>query len=174
MGTGASAGDVVFASVRTTAPSGAGRAGLAYPALSPDEVADSPVVLFGLRETADFRSNLGLVNAADPAAGTTSTYRVTLTSGDPADVRSVALPSVTLAAGQWLQLNQVFQQAGMSNGWATVERIGGTDPFYAYAVVNDNVTNDGSFVPAVPAGRRTRSLMLPLRFQPLGSRPRPS
>jgi glucose/arabinose dehydrogenase len=67
--TGASAGDVVFASVRTTAPAGIGRAGLAYPALGREELADSSVVLFSLRETADFRSNLGLVNAGDPAGG---------------------------------------------------------------------------------------------------------
>ncbi|MCM3876673.1 MAG: hypothetical protein NEA02_09675, partial [Thermoanaerobaculia bacterium] len=69
---------------------------------------------------------------------------------------------VALGAGQWLQLNQVLQQAGMTNGWATVERIGGTDPFYAYAVVNDNVTNDGSFVPPVALGRKTNLLMLPV------------
>jgi len=160
--TGASAGDVVYASVRTTAASGSGRAGLAYPALGLDDVADPSVVLFGLRESAEFRSNVALVNAADPAEGSTSVFRVTLTSGDPADVRSVALEPLALAAGQWLQLNRVLSQAGMRNGWATVERMDGADPFYAYGVVNDNVTNDGSFVPAVPAGRTSRFLMLPV------------
>jgi len=131
-------------------------------------LADSAVVLFGLRETADFRSNLGLLNAADPAAGTSSILRVTLTSGDPADVRSVTLAPVTLAAGQWTQLNQVLQQAGMTNGWARVERVGGTDPFYAYAVVNDNATNDGSFVPPVAGGKKTNLQMLPVAVATAG------
>ena len=159
---GASAGDAAFASARTTAPSGSGRAGLAYPALSANEAAESPVVLFGLREDAAFRSNLGLVNLADPDSATTSVFRVTLTSGDPADVRSVPLAPLTLEAGQWLQLNQVLRRAGITNGWATVERVGGSDPFHAYGVVNDNDTDDGSFVPPVAAGRKTVSLMLPV------------
>ena len=159
---GASSGDAVFASVRTTTPSGPGRAGLAYPALRTNETALSPVTLFGLREDAAFRSNLALVNAVDPAQASSVLLKVTLTSGDPADVRSVSLSPVRLAAGQWLQLNHVLTQAGMSNGWATVERVSGTDPFYAYAVVNDNVTNDGFFVPPVPVGRKAAVQMIPV------------
>ena len=50
----------------------------------------------------------------------------------------------------------------MTNGWATVERVGGTDSFYAYAVVNDNVTDDGAFVAPVPVGRTTAGLTLPV------------
>ncbi len=160
--TGDKAGDAVFASVRTTALSGPGRTGLAYPALRMDQTAESSITLFGLRENAAFRSNLALVNAADPALATNIDLRVTLTSGDPADVRSVPLSPVRLEAGQWLQLNQVLKQAGMTNAWATVERVGGADPFYAYAVVNDNVTDDGSFVPPIAAGRKTSLQVLPV------------
>jgi hypothetical protein len=50
----------------------------------------------------------------------------------------------------------------MTNAWATVDRVGGTDPFYAYAVVNDNATNDGSFVATVAKGRRAAHQMLPV------------
>jgi hypothetical protein len=120
------------------------------------------VALFGLRENAAFRSNLALLNSADPAQATSVVLRVTLTNGDPGDNRSVSLAPVTLAAGQWLQLNQVLAQAGMTNGWAKVERVGGVDPFYAYAVVNDNATNDGSFITPVAIGRKAAHQMLPV------------
>jgi hypothetical protein len=87
--------------------------------------------------------------------------QVTLTSGDPGDGRRFALAPVSLQAGQWMQFNQVLGRAGMTNGWATVERVGGVDPFYAYAVVNDNVTDDGAFVAPVAAGRRVSLLTIP-------------
>ena len=67
----------------------------------------------------------------------------------------MTLPDVTLAPGQWTQLNRVLASAGYANGWATVERVAGTDRFYAYGVVNDNLTGDGAFVAPV-AGRTTR------------------
>jgi glucose/arabinose dehydrogenase len=158
---GISSGDAAFASVRTLAVLPAGRAGLAYPALSPGETAEAGVSLFGLREDAAFRSNLALVNAADPSAKTSVLLQVTLTSGDPGDGRRFALPPVSLQAGQWTQLNQVLQQAGMTNGWATVERVGGADPFYAYAVVNDNVTDDGAFVAPETVGEKVLARILP-------------
>ncbi|MGE5347365.1 MAG: PQQ-dependent sugar dehydrogenase, partial [Acidithiobacillales bacterium] len=128
---GASGSDVVHASVRTTAPSGAGRAGLAYAAVGANETAEGPINLFGLREDAAFRSNLALLNAGDPADSSGIQLRVTLMSGDPGDARTVVLPLVSLGPGQWFQLNHVLSQAGMTNGWATVERVGGLDPFYA-------------------------------------------
>lgn len=159
---GASNGDVVYASARTTTPSGAGRAGLAYAAVNPNETAEYPIVLMGLREDAAFRSNVALLNAGDPAGTSSITLRVTLRSGAPGDSRTVQLAPVSLGPGQWLQLGRVLSQAGMSNGWATVERIDGVDSFYAYAVVNDNVTNDGSFVPPVALRKRVSELTLPV------------
>ncbi len=158
---GISSGDAVFASVRTLAVLPGGLAGLSYPALVPGDTAEAGIALFGLREDAAFRSNLALVNAADPAGKTNVILQVTLTSGDPGDGRRFALAPVSLQAGQWMQLNQVLQGAGMTNGWATVERVGGVDPFYAYAVVNDNVTDDGAFVTPVAAGRRVPALTIP-------------
>jgi hypothetical protein len=37
-------------------------------------------------------------------------------------------------------------------GWAYVERVGGTAPWFAYGVVNDQANSDGSFVPPVSPG----------------------
>ena len=155
---GLSSGDAAFASVRTLTAVPGGRAGLAYPALSPNETLEAPAALYGLRENTVFRTNLALVNAGDPATGAPVTLRVTVFNGAAGDGRSTVLPVVTLAPGQWAQLNHVLASAGYSNGWATVERVSGTDAFYSYAVVNDNVTGDGSFMPPLavnpPASQR--------------------
>ena len=165
---GISSGDAAFASVRTLAVLPGGRAGLAYPALSPGETAEAGISLFGLREDAAFRSNLALVNAADPAGRTSVILQVTLTSGDPGDGRRFALAPVSLQAGQWMQVNQVLERAGMTNAWATVERVGGVDPFYAYAVVNDNVTGDGAFVAPEPVGKKLLGRSLPAAVRTAG------
>ena len=144
---GLSSGDAAFASVRTLAVLPGGRAGRAYPALSPSETLEAPAALYGLREDSALRSNLAVLNAGDPATGGPVTLRVTVFSGAPADFRSSVLPDVALGPGQWIQFNHVLASAGYVNGWATVERVSGTEPFDAYAVVNDNVTGDGAFVP---------------------------
>ena len=159
---GLSSGDAAFTSVRTLAVLPGGRAGLAYPALSSDETLEAPVAIYGLREDVALRSNLGLVNAGDPASGSPVTLRVTVFNGAAGDGRSSVLPDVNLAAGQWTQLNRVLASAGYSNGWATIERVSGTDPFFAYAVVNDNVTADGAFVGPVAVGRRVPVLTIPV------------
>ncbi len=142
---GLSSDSVAFAGARTTAPSAGGRAGLAYPGVRLDDAFTSPVYLFGLRENAADRSNLALVNmnAAIPI-----TLRVTLHAG--ADGRSMVLPNVVLGPGQWTQIGHVLSSAGYADGWATVELVDGPGPFYTYAVFNDNVTSDGSFVPPMP------------------------
>ncbi|MEO8586140.1 MAG: PQQ-dependent sugar dehydrogenase [Acidobacteriota bacterium] len=158
---GLSSGDAGFASVRTLAVLPSGRAGLSYPAIGPNDLLDAPVAFYGLRENAALRTNLALINAGDPATGNPLTLRVTVFSGDAGDGRNVTLAAVSLAPGQWMQLNHVLASAGFTNGWATVERVSGTDPFYAYAVVNDNVTGDGAFVSPVAADRRTSVLTIP-------------
>ncbi|MFI5120775.1 MAG: PQQ-dependent sugar dehydrogenase [Thermoanaerobaculia bacterium] len=164
---GLSSGDAAFASVRTLAMLPGGRAGLAYPALAPNETLEAPAALYGLREDSSFRSNVGLLNAGDPGTGAPVTLRVTVFSGAPGDGRSMVLPDVTVGPGQWTQLNHALAPAGFANGWSTVERVAGTDAFYAYAVVNDNLTGDGAFVTPVAAGRRVTSLTIPAAVRTL-------
>ncbi len=147
---GVAAGWTPSASTRTTIASGAGRAGLSIPAVEPDTANASKVWLFGLRETAADRSNVALVNAGVEGS---IDLRVSLYSGEGASIPRHVLPTVRLAVGQWLQLNTVLRTAGFASGYALVERIAGTAPFHAYAVFNDNLTNDGSAVPATPVNR---------------------
>jgi len=115
------------------------------------------VALFGFREDSSFRTNLALVNAGDPATGGDITLDVKVFTGD-----IVSGQNVTLAPGQWTQLDRILAWAGDTNGWATVERVSGVDSFYAYAVVNDNTTGDGSFVPPEPVGQATDRRILPV------------
>ncbi len=142
---GLSSDTVAFAGARTTAPSAGGRAGLAYPGVRLDDGFTGLVYLFGLRENAADRSNLALVNMN---AAVPNTLRVTLYAG--ADGRSTVLPNVVLGPGQWTQIGRVLSGPGYDSGWATIELLSGPGPFYAYAVFNDNVTSDGSFVPPMP------------------------
>ena len=96
---GLSSGDAAFASVRTLAVLPEGRAGLAYPALSPNETLEAPAALYGLRENTVFRSNLALVNAGDPTTGRPVTLQVTVFNGASGDARSTTLPDGHARAG---------------------------------------------------------------------------
>jgi hypothetical protein len=134
--------DFFYAGARTTSPSGAGRAGLSYAAVRDVAGLKGRGYVYGLRESASDRSNLALLNiGASPV-----TLRVTLRpgSGDA----STTLPDVSLDAGQWTQLSRVLSVPGYSSGWATIDLLSGAGPYAAYGVFNDNVTNDGSYVPA--------------------------
>jgi hypothetical protein len=55
----------------------------------------------------------------------------------------------------------------LSNGFLLVERIDGTAPYFAYAVVNDQVSSDGSFIAPVAAdfAANARGLTLPVIVQ---------
>ncbi len=156
---GVAAGWTPSASTRTTIASGAGRAGLSMPAVDVEAAAASRVWLFGLRETAADRSHVAFVNAG--LEGSVD-LRVSLFSGEGASVPRHVLPTVRLEAGQWLQLNSVLRSAGFASGYALVERIAGTAPFHAYAVFNDNLTNDGSVVAATPVGRAPGPQLVPV------------
>lgn len=146
--TGLSSADAAYAGARTTSASGAGRAGLAYAGPRAEEAGRGTVRLFGLRDTPGDRTNLALANVGSAGPLRLS---INLTSGDPGDTRTYAVAPVTLAPGQWVQVNapDLLRAASMTNAWATVETVSGVDPYVAYAVFNDNRTDDGSYVPAV-------------------------
>lgn len=157
----ASAADVSV-NVRTTTKVEGGRAGLAYPAVASGLTA--PVYLCGLRQNSADRSNVAILNAGEPGAGNV-VLRLTLLSGD-SSLRTT-LPDETLAPGGFKQFTEVFKGLGITNGYVKVERVSGTAPYYAYAVVNDQVNSDGSFVPPVPATANTgkKTLILPVAVE---------
>ncbi len=160
--TGLSQPGMASARVRTTGAACGGVAGLSYPAWSVPATSPERLRLFGLRSGAAERTNLALVNM-----GTTGnvTLKVVLRSGD--GTREWTVPETLvppLAPGEWRQVNDadLLRAAGFPEATALVSRVAGTAPFGAYAVFNDNLSNDGSFVPAVPDGSGAGGLVLPV------------
>lgn len=96
-----------------------------------------------LRESAEFRTNIGLTNTGSDQA----TVEITLFDATGAELVSF---EGELDAGQWRQENQPFwQQAGLQDldaGSARVSVISG-GPVVAYASVIDNKTNDATTIP---------------------------
>jgi hypothetical protein len=150
------------ARVRTTAASCNGAAGLSYPAWTTGETSATSLQLFGLRSSAGERTNLAVVNAGTEG---TVTLRIVLRAGDGLstyEVPSALLPP--LSPGEWRQVNDVdlLRAAGFTDATALVTRVAGAAPFGAYAVFNDNLSNDGSYVPAVASGSGGEALVLPV------------
>ena len=160
--TGLSSPDAAAVTVRTTTgtapPLPSGVAGLAYPGILPSTGTTTETTLYGLRTTSGDRSNVAVYNpASEPVA-----VRVTVHSGNGSGASFVKEAALDLPAFGWQQVSFVFDGTGISDGWVTVEKIGGAGVFGAYAVVNCNGTSDGSFVPATLAGASGSRITVPV------------
>jgi hypothetical protein len=140
--------NTAFLTARTTAatsaPQPAGAAGLAYSSLDPVHGATDALRVFGLRENASDRSNVAVYNSGDVPV----TVRVTVSSGDGSGASTVLDGGLVLPPWGWTQFNRVLSGPGYASGWVTVERASVAGAFGAYGVINDQTTNDGSFIPA--------------------------
>ena len=163
-GSAAIAPRLVSATARTAALTGApqptGRAGLAYSGLLEIDTSASSVTLYGLRSTPTDRTNVAVFNtSSDPV-----TLKVTVCSGT-GDGRCVVFRAAeTLPPYGWLQYgsNEILDGNGITRGWVTVDQTSVTGSFGAYAVINDNTTNDGSFVLPVGGAITGRTLTVPV------------
>ncbi len=63
-------------------------------------------------------------------------------------------------------MSAILQASGLgtTNGFVRVERVAGVAPYYAYAVINDQASSDGSFIAPVPEGvsPRPNGLTIPV------------
>ena len=160
--TGLSLPEMASARVRTMAASCNGAAGLSYPAWPAASAAPGELQLLGLRSNAAERSNLAVVNTGMEGS---VTLRVVLRSGNGTStyvVPSALLPP--LGPGEWRQVNDsdLLKAAGFSDATAVVTPVAGSAPWNAYAVFNDNLSNDGSYVPAVAAENASGDLVVPV------------
>lgn len=146
--TGLGAPGAASVTARTTTAVSSGRAGLAYSGIAAGLT--EPAYLCGLRQNANDRSNVAILNAGATGAGNV-VLRVTIHSGNPANPAVTTLPDETLSPGGFKQFNEILASAGLAGGFVKVERISGTAPFYCYGVVNDQANSDGSFVPPLVA-----------------------
>ncbi len=155
----------VHATVRTSAdtvsPQPVGRAGLAYADSDLASSSASKAYVYGLRTNDADRSNLAVFNMGqDPVS-----LKVTLVSGDDGSSFEVtAGVPLSLPAYGWYQYGDalLLKAAGFSAGYAIVERVTGSGPFGAYGVVNDQKTNDGSFISALSGAASGSKLTLPV------------
>lgn len=151
----------VLARTTTPAPPGQplGRAGLAYAAVAETALPHQPVLLPGLTQTGADRSAVALQNA-----GTSGdvTLRVSLFGSGAAS--PAASFDATVPPGGFYQPALPDLGPAAASFLARVERVGGTAPWYAYGVVNDNGTNDGSFVAPAPSFAGGR-LVLPVAVE---------
>ena len=142
----------------TLAPQPVGSAGLAYSGVDPAFGSTGSLTVYGLRTNATDRSNLAVYNAGtDPV-----TVSVTAFNGDGSGASSVISAATTLPAWGWTQFNRVLDSTGFASGWATVTRTSAAGSFGTYAVINDNATNDGSFVASAPGDLRPLFLNVPV------------
>ena len=136
--------------VRTTTPIANGRAGLAYTGVPLGAAIHETSYVCGLRENNTDRSNIALQNLGSPDDGDI-VLRMTVVSGDPQSHVEETLPDLRLPPGGWKQYSSVLTSQGVSivNGYVRIQLVSGTAPYYAYGVINDQVTSDGSFIPPV-------------------------
>ncbi|HVN82577.1 MAG TPA: M12 family metallo-peptidase [Terriglobia bacterium] len=141
------------ASARITTPVKEGRAGLAYNGITPENVLSGPSFLCGLRQNSTDRSNVAIQNAGSSSDGDI-TLKLTVFSGDASSPFTKELPLEALSPGGFKQISGILTSNGLSlsNGYVRVERVSGSAPYYAYAVINDQVTSDGSFIPPMSDG----------------------
>lgn len=127
----------------TTSPLPVGRAGLAFGSLATTP-GHPRFTVWGLRSDAKDRSNLAVVSDSGQALE----YTITVFSG-AGDGRSVVVRNrATLPPWGWTQVNsgELLDATGIANGWAVVETSSPMGQITGYGVINDRVTNDGSFL----------------------------
>ncbi len=148
---------------RTTTKTISGQAGLAYSGISIANAFAGSVLINGLRQNSQDRSNLAVQNLGTTADGNL-TLHLTVFDGNTA-TSSSAIPDITLVPGQFHQISNVLISNGLSltSGYIKVERASGTAPFYAYGIINDQVNSDGSFILPVSVSQNTMTrLTLPV------------
>ena len=138
---GAGSSSDPFIGARTFTTGGGGTFGVFYPASA---TTTTTATLVGLQQNSAQRSNLALVNAG----GTSITLRVQLFGPMGEDLGT--LPDESLPPYGWTQINRPLEGKAAS-GRAVVTEVSGPSPFTAYAVLNDAVTSDGSFIPPLIA-----------------------
>jgi hypothetical protein len=159
---GVSAPSDAAITVRTTTAAAGGRAGVSYASVPESMGLSETSYLCGLRQNAEEHSDLALQNMGTTSAGEI-TLRVTLYDGGSRLSR--VLPDFSLAPGEFRLISGILSSDGLelTNGYARVERIGGSAPYYAYAVINDPLNFDGSFVsPVTESEHAPRGLTLPV------------
>jgi hypothetical protein len=129
--------------------------------------------VYGLRSVSGVsRSNLAFAHV--PGGRSTDPITLSVQVYDQSGAAAGPPISVTLAPGEWQQLNGVLLLAGMTEpayGYAKITRTAGIGAWTAYGVVNDAKTSDGSILPLYRPGglAAARRLVVPVVLDVFGA-----
>jgi hypothetical protein len=162
----------LYALTRTYTQDASGSYGVFLDAPTDLDAAEDSGFVYGLRSVAGVsRSNLAFAHVpgrgADPITLSVQVY-------DQSGAAGGAPIPVTLAPGEWQQLNGVLLQAGLTEpayGYAKITRTSGVGAWTGYGVVNDAKTSDGSVLPLYRPGglAAARRLVVPVVLDVLGA-----
>jgi hypothetical protein len=151
-----SSGDLsgISVSARTSSSGGGGRYGLFYTAVPNGSASATSAWIYGLQQNNENRTNIALVNTGETDTNS-DIFRIELFDGDTG--QPVATKDVTLNSKRWTQINSILAQyaPGTKQGYAHITRSSGSNPFIAYAVINDGGnpgerSGDGAFIASSP------------------------
>lgn len=129
-----------------------GKFGLAYGYTPTGTASDTEAYIYGLQQKGErgqeggTRSNLAVIHAL---GGNIEPLTLEITYFNSQGNQTGSPVTVTLQPGQWKQFGTPLLERGLSEGYARVKRISGSDQFIAYGVLNDQANSDGSYVPMV-------------------------
>ncbi len=145
----------VFVGARTSAPGGGGRFGLFYAGVPYGTASTTVAWIYGLQQNTENRTNLALVNTGETDSSQ-DILKIELfngVTGQPAGT----IDQIPLGARRWLQIGAILAQyaPGVTQGYARVSRVSGSNPLIAYGVINDGSrpnerTGDGAFLVSFP------------------------
>lgn len=151
-----SAGDegAVFTAARTSSNTGTEQYGVFYTS-QPGSIGWI-VRLLALRQDTENRSNLAILNTGESDCASNGVFRITLYDG-VAGQQTNSIENVVLRPKEWRQFTGILAEyaPGVRHGYAVVTKTAGSNPFIAYAVVNDGAapgerTGDGAFISSSP------------------------
>jgi hypothetical protein len=127
----------VFFGVRTSRPGGGGRYGVFYSAVPWGLPPTQDVWLNDLQQDAENRTNLALVNTGENGSDA-NTFRLEIFDGSTG-LKVNTIDGITVGVLEWKQIGSILAQSGLrtAQGYAHVTQTSGSNPFIAYAVVND-------------------------------------
>ena len=138
---------------RAGSPGGGGQYSVFYTAVPDGAAFADSAWIDGLRQDAENRSNLALVNTGEVDGGD-SVFSLEIYDGDTGN-RVKTVGNVIVSARRWRQLNSILADhaPGTRQGYIQVRKVAGNNPFLAYGVVNDggapgHRSGDGAYIPA--------------------------
>ena len=162
----------LYALSRTYSQDANGSYGVFLDAPTDLDAAEDFAAVYGLRSVAGVsRSNLAFAHL--PGRGT-DPITLSVQVYDQSGAAAGAPIPVTLAPGEWKQLDGVLIRAGLTEpayGYAKVTRTGGVGAWTGYGVVNDARTSDGSILPLYRPGglAAARRLVVPVVLDVFGA-----